>query len=107
MVWKKHRGGGGCTDRRKQIEYLTKDEMSAPTVATEALFLTCLIYAIEDCHVTAVDVPEAFIQADMEDMTVHVKMEGKMVEILTKLDPKLYQDYIQIEKGKSVLYDGF
>ena len=31
--------GRGCADRRKQRKYLTKDDTSAPTVATEALFL--------------------------------------------------------------------
>jgi hypothetical protein len=36
-----------------------------------------------------VDIPGAFIQADMEDL-VHMKVEGKMAELLVKLDPELY-----------------
>ena len=31
--------GRGCAEGRKQREYLTKDDTSAPTVATESLFL--------------------------------------------------------------------
>jgi hypothetical protein len=40
--------GRGCADGRKQRDYMTKQETSAPTVATEALILTCVIDAIED-----------------------------------------------------------
>ena len=36
--------------------------------------------------------------------TSHMKVEGEMVEILTKLDPKIYWKYIRTEKGKFVLY---
>ena len=39
--------GRGCADGRKQRKYLTKEDIILPTVATEALFLTCLIYAME------------------------------------------------------------
>ena len=37
----------GCADGRKHHEYLAKDDTSVPTVETEALFLTCLIDAME------------------------------------------------------------
>ena len=70
----------------------------------EALFLTCLINAPEHQKVATVDIPGAFIQADMEGKTVHMKLEGKMAELLTKLDPKLYQKYATNEKGRTVLY---
>ena len=51
-----------------------------------------------------VDTPGAFIQADMEGETVHMKLEGKMAELLTKLDPKLYRKYVTNEKGITILY---
>ena len=50
---------------RKQREYLTKDDTRAPIVATEALFLTCLINATEHQKVDIVDIPGAFMQAYM------------------------------------------
>ena len=70
----------------------------------EALFLTCLINAPEHQKVATVDIPGAFMQADMEGKTVHMKLEGKMAELLTKLDPKLYQKYATNKKGRTVLY---
>ena len=39
--------GEGCTDVRTQRKYLAKDDTSAPKLATEALFLTCIIDAME------------------------------------------------------------
>ena len=38
------------------------------------------------------------------DELVHVKLEGKMVDLLMKLEPKLYHKYVLIEKGKLILY---
>ncbi len=44
-----------------------------------------------------------FMQADMDEL-VHVKLEGQMAELLVRLEPKLYRKYVQLERGKSVLY---
>ena len=43
--------------RAEKREYLTKDNTSAPTVATEVLFLTCIVDAMEYRKVTTVDIP--------------------------------------------------
>ena len=86
MFLKEKRGGTikgrGCADGRKQRVYISKDQASAPTVATESLLLTCLIDAAENRDVATVDVPRAFMQSDMEGPDTHMKLEGKMVEIL-------------------------
>ena len=82
--------GTGFADGRKQRKYLTKDNTSATTVATEALFLTCLIDAMEHQKFATVYIPGALIQADMEGETVNMKLEGKMTELPTNIDPKLY-----------------
>ena len=39
--------GRGCANERKQRLTMNKDKMSAPTVATEDLMLTCVIDAME------------------------------------------------------------
>ena len=101
-MWKKK--GRGCEDGRKQRKYPTKDDTSAPTVTTEALFLTCLINAMEHRKVATVDIPGEFMQADMEGETVYMKLEGKMSELLKKLDPKLYRKSVTNKKGRTVLY---
>ena len=40
----------------------------------------------------------------MEGPGTHMKLEGKMVDILTRIDPQLYTKYVQKEKNKSVMY---
>jgi hypothetical protein len=65
--------------------------------------LSCVIDAKEGRDVATVNIPGAFTQADMDNI-VHMKLEGKMAEILVKVDPKLYRKYVQVEKGKQVLY---
>ena len=100
---RKNKWKGMCR-RKKQRKYFTKDNTSAPTVATESLFLTYLIDAMEHQKVAAFDIPGAFMQADTEGDTVHMKLEGKIAWLLTKLDPKLYCKYVMNEKGTTVLY---
>jgi len=55
----------GCVDGPKQRLYMTKEENSAPTVLTESLMIACVIDAIENRDVAIVDIPGAFMQADM------------------------------------------
>ena len=81
--------GRGCADGRKQRVYTSEEDASSPTVAIEAQMLSYVIDAKENCDVATVDIPGAFMQADMDD-TVHMKMEGKIAEFLSvRIDPKL------------------
>jgi hypothetical protein len=84
--------GRGCADGRKQRQYTTKEEASSPTVAIESVMLSCVLDALEERDVATVDIPGAFMQADMDDL-VHMKLEGKMAELLVRIDPKLYRQH--------------
>jgi hypothetical protein len=107
MFLKRKRNGTiksrGCADGRKQREYTKKEEASSPTVAIELVMISCTIDAKEERDVETVDIPGAYMQANMDD-TVHMKLEGKMAELMVRTDPKLYRKYGEIEKGKKVLY---
>jgi Reverse transcriptase (RNA-dependent DNA polymerase) len=95
--------GLGCADGQKQHEYTAKEDASSPTVAIEPVMLTSVIDTKENRDIETVDIPGAFMQADMDDI-VHMKLEGKMAELLVKVDPKMYRKYVQTEKGKTELY---
>lgn len=71
--------GRGCADGHKQRATATQEEASSPTVAIESVMLSCIINAKEERDVGIVDLPGAFMQADMED-TVHMKLKGKMAK---------------------------
>jgi hypothetical protein len=98
--------GHGCADGRSQREYMSKEETSSPTVATEALILTCVIDAIEGRDVATCDTPGAFMQSDMKDKVV-MKLEGVMAEVIIKIDLKQYKKFIATENGKDVIYTSF
>lgn len=103
---KKHCGtikGQGCADGRPQRVYISKEETSAPTVLTEALILSCIIDTVENREVTVCNIPGAFMHADME-REVHVKLEGKMAEMMYELNPAQYKKAVCKENGKTVLY---
>jgi hypothetical protein len=65
--------------------------------------LSCVIDASEERDVATADIPGAFMQADMEDL-VHMKLEGKMADLLLKIDDAFYRKYMVTENGKPVLY---
>eukprot|EP00957_Ditylum_brightwellii_P180021 13713520-Ditylum_brightwellii.AAC.1 len=71
----------GCADGRKQRKHTHRDDASSPTVSTTALLLSCVIDAKEKRDVTTLDVPNAFMQADMDGL-VDMKIEGSMAELL-------------------------
>jgi hypothetical protein len=65
--------------------------------------LSATIDAMEGCDVATVDIPGAFMQANIDEV-VHVKFEGGIAEMLVRMDPKMYRRYVKDEHGKTVLY---
>ena len=94
--------GRGCADGQKQRLYKTKDKTSSPTITIEALFLTCLIDAMERQYIVMCDIPGAFMHTNMDEL-LHVKMEGEFAELLLKIDPT-YHKFASTECDKLVIY---
>ena len=93
--------GRGCADGRKQRKYTAKEEASSPTVAIESVMLSCVIDAKEKRDVGTVDLPGAFMQADMED-EVYMKLEGKMAELMVRIDPNYIANTCRLKRvGRS------
>jgi hypothetical protein len=84
----------------KQQDYISKEDASSPTIATEAVLLSCIIDAEEAKDVAVIDIPNAFIQTqveDKEDMAI-IKIRGVLVDILVKIAPDIYKSYITTDK---------
>jgi hypothetical protein len=96
--------GRGCADGRKQRRYTNQADAASPTVATEAVFLTAVIDALENHNVAVIDIPGAFMQVDLDDETIHVRLTGKMVELLLEIDHELYEPYLVQERGEMIMY---
>ena len=50
-----------------------------------------------------IDIPGAFMQVDINAL-IHVRLEGPMAELLTRVDPSKYCTYMSNDNGKQVLY---
>jgi hypothetical protein len=94
--------GRACADGRKQRKYISKEDVTSPTVQLESLMLSLLIDAQEGRDVATADATGAFLLADMEDMVV-VKIIGETADIMCQVN-KSYEKYITYENGKKVLY---
>jgi Reverse transcriptase (RNA-dependent DNA polymerase) len=60
-----------CADGRKQRDTIDRIDVSSPTVAMESIFISSVIDAKEYRNVATVDIPGAFMQADINDL-VHL-----------------------------------
>ncbi len=101
---KAQKGIGG----NKQHDYITKEDVSSPTVTAEAIMLTCVINAQEDRDVAVVDIPNAFVQTEVskEDAEHHVTVciRGRLVDVLVSIAPDVYGWYVSTTKtGQKVL----
>ncbi len=71
-----------------------------PTVATEAILLSCIIDAKEGRDVAVIDIPNGFIQMQVEDegdMAI-INICGVVMDILVKIAPNVYKSYILTDK---------
>jgi hypothetical protein len=96
--------GCGCADGRKQCRYTDRADAASPTVATEAVFLTAIIDALENHDVAVINIPGAFMQVNLDNKMIHICLTGKMVELLLEIDHELYEPYLVRERGDMVMY---
>jgi hypothetical protein len=92
----------------KQCDYITKEDVSSPTVTAEAVLLTCVINAQEDRDVAVVAIPNAFVQTvvSKEDAEHHVTVciRGPLVYVLVSIALDVYGPYVSTTKtGQKVL----
>jgi hypothetical protein len=93
---------GGNTQR----DYTTKEDSSSHTVSTEAVLLTSIIDAHEGRNVAVIDIPNAFIQTQVDNTKdrVIIRMQGVVVDWLVKAAPEVYGPFVTTDKkGKKVL----
>jgi hypothetical protein len=57
----------------------------------------------EDRDVATVDIPGGFMQADMDDL-VHLRLTGKMVDLLLDIDQDKYTPFVAPEGKEKVMF---
>jgi hypothetical protein len=96
--------GRACANGSKQREYISKESATSPTVATDSLMITAAIDVIEMRDIVALDIPGAFLHANLDEEVIMV-LRGELAELMAKVEPKLYRPYIvTTSRGESILY---
>jgi hypothetical protein len=97
-----------CANGSTERSYITREEASSPTVSTDSTTMTAVIDAEEEREVATCDIPNAFIQIDVEEKDKDgnrtiMKIRGVLVDILCQLDNS-YKEYVVTKNGQQVLY---
>ncbi|KAL7518066.1 hypothetical protein ACHAWX_002924 [Stephanocyclus meneghinianus] len=93
-----------CADGRKQKEDINRENTASPTVMTELVSITAAIDAKEGRDDAVIDLPCAFLHADMDDLVVMV-LCGGLAELMAVVASEIYRKYITYgEDGKAILY---
>jgi hypothetical protein len=85
--------GWACADGRKQRKTSTPGDAVSPTVSLESVLITAAIEAHDGRDVAVVDVPGAFLSADMDE-EVLMTQRGRLEELMVKTAPNIYRKYI-------------
>jgi len=98
--------GRTCANGSRQRDYIDRSQATSPTVATESVFLTAVVEAEEQRDIMTNDLPNAFVQTDLNpnDESIYMKIRGILVDMLLELDPEVYKDYIVYEGEHKVIY---
>jgi hypothetical protein len=93
-----------CTNTRKQRGDQAKQDTTLHIVSTEAVLITTVIEAQEECDVACFDVLGVFLQADLgEDITMILKK--RLAKLMVLVAPNLYRKYISVDRRvTTILY---
>ena len=85
-----------CANGCPLQEYITKEDSSSPSMSLYALIGSCVMDALEDRKLITVDIPYAFLQGDWPQgkHPGYIMCEGIMVEMICKIDPSCYKNFI-------------
>jgi hypothetical protein len=77
---------------------------NTPTLALESVLITATIDAHEERDVAIVDVPGAFLSADMDEEVI-MTIRGRLAELMVKAAPNIYRKYITLDaNNQPILY---
>jgi hypothetical protein len=77
---------------------------------TESILITAKINAKQKRDVMTANIPNAFVQTDIEDKNhikgqqIIMKIRGPLVNMLVDVEPKVYEDFVAYEGKDKVLY---
>ncbi len=100
--------GRTCTNGSTQGDYVNREEAASPTAMTESHLITATIDAKEERDIMTADIPNAFVQTEIEEgrkgERIVIKIYGALVDMLVHIIPETYKDSVVYENQTKVLY---
>jgi hypothetical protein len=95
-----------CANGSTQRSYISRDEATSPTAASEAIITTGVIDAKQKRDVMTLDIPNAFVQTSIPQKgdKIIMKIRGQLADILLEICPGVYDKYVLKEGKQKVLY---
>eukprot|EP00956_Cyclotella_meneghiniana_P038953 scaffold162906_cov46-Cyclotella_meneghiniana.AAC.1 len=93
-----------CANGSTQRDYIPKETTASPTVMNDSVMITSAVDAHEEREVVTLDIPGAFLHADLDEEVVML-LRGQLADLMVEVDPELYGPYLRkTKKGESILY---
>jgi hypothetical protein len=87
-----------------QRAYIPNEDAASLAVSTESMFITSAIAASEKRHVRCYNLPNAFVNTDVDEDVLMV-LKGELAEMMVHIAPQIYRKHITVDKkGTPVLY---
>jgi hypothetical protein len=97
-----------CANGSTQREYTDREEATSPTAMTESHLIIAVIDAKQGRDVMTTNIPNTFVQMDIEDKPngekIIMKIQGTLVDMLVDISPNTYQAFVRHEGNKKILY---
>ena len=86
---------------------MERDEAASPTTMTESVMITATIDAKQNRDVMTADIPNAFVQVDIDEKEkgeqIVMKIKALLVNILMELSPETYEKYAVYKGHNKIL----
>jgi hypothetical protein len=93
-----------CANGQKQRGDWTNQDMTSPTMSTEAAFIIMVVNVYKGCNVACFNIPGTFLHADSDKDITRI-LKGRLAELMVQIAPNLYRKYKSVDrKGMAIFY---
>ena len=97
-----------CANGSTQCEYTNCEEATSPTAMTESHLITAVINTKQSRDIITTDIPNTFVQRDIQDKPngekIIMKIQETLVNMLVDISPNNYQAFVQHKANQKILY---
>eukprot|EP00978_Attheya_sp_CCMP212_P012574 scaffold31431_cov54-Attheya_sp.AAC.6 len=95
-----------CANGSTQREYIDREDAASPTASIDSIIITSVIDAKQNRDVMTADVPNAFVQTEIDQSgeKVIMKIRGALVDMLVEMCPEMCEEYVVVHGKAKILY---